>query len=177
MGVQPLRWISRSRAKYGDKNLAPFKLQLSHKSQAHSILVIKSMFSWLKTSDYLSDNPWNFVNTKTGDDLNINLLDTKSLSEKAVSEIIKYIELQPPSSACSRFKFILLFLESVGLRSTELLNARFRDIKFEPEGCFMQVYGKGAKIRVVAIPEQALNALQEYLEKRGLKSIETAPSK
>ena len=37
------------------------------------------------------------------------------------------------------------------------------------------MYGKGSKNRIVAIPNQALDALQEYLKVRGISSIDSAP--
>jgi len=39
----------------------------------------------------------------------------------------------------------------------------------------MQVHGKGAKNRIAAVPGQAFAALQEYLQLRGIGTIETAP--
>jgi len=39
----------------------------------------------------------------------------------------------------------------------------------------MQVHGKGARNRIVAIPGQAFEALQAYLKARGFGGIETAP--
>lgn len=63
----------------------------------------------------------------------------------------------------------------MGLRSAELLQARLGDLRLEPEGWVMQVHGKGARNRVAAVPGQAFDALQEYLDVRGLCGIETAP--
>ena len=77
----------------------------------------------------------------------------------------------PRASAC----VILRFVESVGLRSAELLGATLGDFQKEPEGWIMQVYGKGAKNRIAAVPGQALNALHDYLAARNLGSLETAP--
>jgi integrase len=39
----------------------------------------------------------------------------------------------------------------------------------------LQVHGKGAKNRIAAVPNQAFDALQAYLQARRLGSIETAP--
>jgi integrase len=75
-------------------------------------------------------------------------------------------------------RFILLFVEAVGLRSAELLSATLGDLRMEPEGCngwVMQVHGKGARNRIAAVPGQALHALQDYLAERGLGTIQTAP--
>jgi len=171
----PKKWISRARAKPGAPGWAPFRGLLSRKSQAQAIVIVASMFTWLQSARYISANPWVLVNQKTGDDASEKMLDTKALSESAVQEILKFIELQPPSPARSRIRFILRFVESVGLRSAELLNARLDDLRLEPEGWVMQIHGKGAKNRIAAVPGQAYEALQEYLNLRGLQGIETAP--
>ncbi len=171
----PTKWISRARAKPGAPGWAPFRGPLSRKSQAQAIIIVASMFTWLQSARYLSANPWLLVNQKTGDDAREKMLDTKALSESAVIEILKFIDEQPPSPARSRIRFILRFVESVGLRSAELLNARLDDLRLEPEGWVMQIHGKGAKNRIAAVPGQAFEALQEYLQLRGLQGVETAP--
>lgn len=63
----------------------------------------------------------------------------------------------------------------MGLRSAELLQARLGDLRLEPESWVTQVQGKGARNRVTAVPGQAFDALQEYLDARGPGGIETAP--
>ena len=171
----PAKWISRVRAKPGAPGWAPFKGPLSRKSQAQAIVIIAALFAWLQSARHLLANPWLLVNQKTGDDASEKMLDSKALSEGAMQEILKYIEAQKPSPSRTRIRFILRFMESVGLRSAELINARLADFRLEPEGWVMQVHGKGAKNRIAAVPGQAIEALQEYLELRGVGSLQSAP--
>ena len=77
----------------------------------------------------------------------------------------------------ARIRFILRFIESVGLRSAELLNATLEDLRLESEGWVMQVHGKGAKNRIAAVPRQAFDALQQYLAFRGVGPVQSAPPK
>lgn len=172
----PARWISRTRAAPGQLGWAPFRGPLSHQSRRQAIVIVASMFTWLQSAQYIQANPWVLVNKKTGDDREHQVLDTKAFSEVVMSEIYRFIDEQDPSPSRTRIRFILRFVESVGLRSAELLQARLGDLRLEPEGWVMQVFGKGAKNRVVAIPGQAFNALQDYLDARGLGGIETAPA-
>ena len=171
----PLRWISRARAAPGQSGWAPFRGQLSHASCRQTIVIISSMFAWLQSAQYLSSNPWVLVNQSTGDDPGKKMLDTKALSEAAMLEVLRFIDAQAPSPSRARIRFILLFVEAVGLRSAELLSATLGDLRMEPEGWVMQVHGKGSKNRIAAVPGQALHALQDYLLVRGLGSIQTAP--
>ncbi|MBP8287727.1 MAG: tyrosine-type recombinase/integrase [Rhodoferax sp.] len=173
----PAHWISRVHAKPGAPGWAPFRGPLSRKSQTQAIVIVASLFTWLQSARYLPANPWLLMNQKTGDDASEKMLDTKAFSEGAVLEILKFIGAQPPSPSSTRMRFILRFLESVDLRSAELLNAKLEDFRLEPEGWVMQVHGKGAKNRIAAVPGQAYEALQEYLELRGVGSIQSAPPK
>ena len=118
------------------------------------------MFTWLQSAQYLAANPW---------------LDTKAFSESAIGEVIRFIDNQAPSASRARIRFILRFVAAVGLRSAELLQARLGNLRMEPEGWVMQVHGKGARNRIAAVPGQALEALQDYLQARHLGGIETAP--
>jgi integrase len=171
----PAKWISRARAKPCAPGWAPFRGPLSHSSHRQAVVIIASLFTWLQAAQYLQANPWLLVNQKTGDDRNEKMLDTKALSESAVLEILRFIDAQAPSPARSRIRFILKFVETVGLRSAELLSAKLGDLRMEPEGWVMQIHGKGSKNRIAAVPGQAFQALQEYLNLRGLGGIETAP--
>ena len=117
------------------------------------------------------------MNQNTDDDRNKKMLDSKALSEAAMREVLRFIDAQAPSPSRARMRFILLFVEAVGLRSAELLSATLGDLRMKPEGWngwVLQVHGKGAKNRIAAVPDQALHALQDYLAARGLGSIQAA---
>jgi integrase len=171
----PREWMSRARAAPGEKGWAPFRGPLSHQSQKQAVIITASLFAWLQAAQYLTANPWLLVNQKTGDDRQQKMLDTKALSEEASQEILRFLDAQPPGPSRERMRFILRFVESVGLRSAELLGARLGDFQKEPEGWVLQVHGKGAKNRIAAVPGQALNALQDYLAARELGSLDSAP--
>lgn len=172
----PKQWQSRARATPGTVGWAPFRgSKLSHKSRQYAINVLASLFTWLQSAQYISRNPWVLVNRKLGDDPDARQLDSKALSEGTMAEILRVIHAKPPSPSRERIVFILRFVEAVGLRSQELISARLSDFSLEPEGWVLHVHGKGAKNRVAAVPGQAHDALQTYLQARGLGGISTAP--
>ena len=74
------------------------------------------------------------VNQATGDDPGQKMLDTKALSEAAMQKMLRFIDAQAPSPSPARIRFILLFVEAVGLRSAELLSATLGDLRMEREG-------------------------------------------
>ena len=170
----PASWFSRRSAAPGQTGWAPFRGQLSHDSQQQSIVIVASLFTWLQSAQYLQGNPWVLINKKTGDDSQRNVLDTKALSEMASIEILRFIDQQAPSPARSRIRFIVVFISTVGLRSSELLSAKLGDIHREPEGWMMHVHGKSAKNRIVHLPGKARSALQTYIETRGIDDLESA---
>lgn len=116
------------------------------------------------------------MNTKIGDTPDRKVLESKAFSEPAMQGFLDFIDAQPPSPSSNRMRFILRFVEAVGLRSAELLGAKLDDLQLEPEGWVLNVHGKGAKNRVANVPAQAYEALQAYLAQRGLGSLQVAPT-
>ena len=171
----PARWISRDRATPGQPGWAPFRGPLSHASHRQAVVIVNALFTWLQAAQYIPSNPWQLVNKKTGDDRDMKMLDSKALSEAAMAEVLRFVDAQPVTASSTRIRFILRFVESVGLRSAELLGATLKDIRLEPEGWVIQIHGKGAKNRIAAMPGQALNALQVYLHHRDLGRLQDAP--
>ena len=168
----PASWISRRSAAPGQVGWAPFRGQLSHDSQQQAIVIVASLFTWLQSAQYLQGNPWVLVNKKTGDDKQKNVLDTKAFSANASAAILQFIDQQVPSPSRTRIRFIVVFLSSVGLRSSELLNAKLGQIQHASEGWLLQVHGKGAKNRIVHLPGQAMAALHDYLSACGMEALE-----
>ena len=123
----PPRWISRVRAAPSQPGWAPFRGPLSHASCRQAVVIIASLFAWLQAAQYLTANPWVLVNQATSDDPGKKMLDTKALSEAAMREVLRFIDAQAPSPSRARIRFIVLFVEAVGLRSAELLSATLGD--------------------------------------------------
>lgn len=169
----PVHWISRRKASPGDIGWAPFRGQLSATSKRQVLTVVGALFSWLQSARYIHSSPWALINAKEASGLTQTctenaLLDSKAFSEAAMQEILRFVDAQKPAPARNRIRLILRFMESVGLRSAELLSAKLGDLHKEPEGWFMDVTGKGNRRRVVALPGHAFAALQRYLADRGL---------
>jgi integrase len=172
----PPGWISRNRISPGQIGWAPFKGPLTSASQQQAVKILGGLFAWLTASQYLSGNPWMLVNTATGStDQVTQALDTKSISDGALEQIHDFLDAQPPSPSLHRISFVITFMEAVGLRSSELVNARLADFSLQPEGWTLRVVGKGSKTRTVYVPRPAFDALQTYLDHRSLGGIESAP--
>lgn len=172
----PDRWISRRKAAPGEPGWAPFRGQLTKSSYKQAVTIVSQLFGWLLSAQYIKSDPWRLVNKKTGDDREASLLDTKSISKGTMAEIQRVIDESLPSPSRFRIQFLLRFVPATGIRSTELLHARLSDFRLSDDGAWtLQVHGKGAKNRLVVIPGQAYDALQEYLARRGLGDLQSAP--
>ena len=102
--------------------------------------------------------------------------EVKAITEGAMQALLRYFEQAEPSPAIHRMRFVLRFLESMGLRASELLTARLGDLVTLPEGLALKVHGKGAKNRHVTLNRQAREALNDYLAVRGLGDFLQAPA-
>lgn len=173
----PPAWISRAKAQPMAQGWAPFRGPLSAASRRLSLIVLASFFDWLVAAGYLPRNPWALINRKIGDaqERVAEQLDTRAFTPEAWAAILGAIDAQPPSPARARMQFVLRFVEATGLRSAELVSARLDHLRRHRDGWVMAVHGKGDKTRVVAVPEQARQALEAYLAARQLPSIEHAP--
>lgn len=169
----PDQWMSKRHLAPGVPGWAPFRGQLLPQSRKQALVIVSSLFAWLTEGGYLQGNPWALMGKKRGAPQDDVIFENKAFSEDVMAKFLTFLASQPPSPSRSRMRFILLFLESVGLRSSEFLSARLGDLQCINEGWFLQVQGKGSKKRLAAIPQQALESLSDYLLDRGLNSIKS----
>lgn len=171
----PDQWMSRRHLSPGMPGWAPFRGQLLPQSRKQALVIVSSLFAWLTEGGYLQSNPWTLMGKKRGAHQDDVIFESKAFSEDVMAKFLTFLESQAPSPSRARMRFILLFLESVGLRSSEFLSARLGDLQCIDEGWFLQVQGKGSKKRLAAIPQQALESLSDYLADRGLNPVESNP--
>jgi site-specific recombinase XerD len=172
----PPAWISKEKHSPLTPGWAPFKGQLSIESQRQAVLVLGGLFSWLTATHYLAQgNPWLLVNRRIGDDVNRVELDTRAFTPEAWGAILTFVDAQAPSPSQARIRFVLRFTEGTGLRASELLGCRLGDFRLVRGRWALQVQGKGARNRVIAVPSSASAALHEYLLARGHSSLPLAP--
>ena len=171
----PEAWMSRRRAVRYGPGWTPFAGQLSLASQQHALTVVGSLFRWLVAAHYLRANPWALVKTRLGDDPRHSALHSRAFTPAAWDAIVAYVVSQPASPTQARALFLLHFNEGAGLRAAELVGAELGHFGWVGDGWAMQVHGKGARHRVVAVPPQSVRALNQYLACRGLPPLGEAP--
>ena len=129
--------------------------KLSKASISRKVIAIKEFHKFLKKEDYTKDNPAKLIETPKSD---------KALPQVlSVDEINKMISsIDGKDSLSIRNRAMMELLYACGLRISELLSLRLRNIHFMEK--YLEVIGKGDKERVVPIGEMALSALRNYIE-------------
>ena len=120
---------------------------------SHYITVINSFYSFLISENEISSNPCeNIANPKIIKKL------PNYLTEEEVNKLLNIKIITPYDY---RNKAMLELLYATGLRISELCNLKLSDVDIS--NCFVRVYGKGKKERIVPITDLALNHLQIYI--------------
>ena len=136
---------------------------------ARKISALKRFFAYLKQSGRITTNPVNAVSAPR-----ISRYHPSYLSASDIARVIETIgksradAARPLSSARDRAMIELLY--GSGLRISELISLRLKDIEFEAG--FIRVEGKGNKQRLVPIGDFAARALKLYLESRSPQKVQ-----
>lgn len=128
---------------------------LSARSQARKLIALRQLFSFLKRERILEINPTEDVDLPR---FGRRLPDFLSLDE--VERLIAQPDRKSPRGL--RDGAMLETLYATGLRVSELIRLRLRDVNFDAG--YLLAFGKGRKERLVPIGEVALTSLRSYLE-------------
>jgi len=83
------------------------------------------------------------------------------IPENALAEILK----QPKNTKMGkRDRFFMILLYDTGARLSEILNLKLKDIDMAAPEPFVQLTGKGNKIRVVPLMDKTVEHLNDYLD-------------
>ena len=125
------------------------------KTVAHYITVINSFYTFLVNENVINENPClNISSPKIPKKL------PTYLTEDEVDRLLNVNLLTPYDY---RNKAMLELLYASGLRISELINLKIMDVDLV--NCFVRVFGKGKKERIVPISDIAINYLKLYIER------------
>jgi integrase/recombinase XerC len=134
------------------------KERIKRTSVVRKLATLRTFFKYLKREGLVAKNPAKLVATpKGGRDLPHALTVDEAFSIMDVPDITGLLG--------SRDRAILEFLYSSGLRVGELTALNPNDLDLA--GGMVRVMGKGGKERMVPIGSKAIEALREYLARRG----------
>ena len=128
---------------------------IGSRSLAHHITVVNSFYDFLGREKVIENNPC----------LNIILpkLPQKLPNYLTEEEINKLLDINLVTPYDYRNKAMLELLYATGLRISELVNLKITDIDLH--NCFVRVFGKGKKERIVPIGDVAIKYLTIYVDR------------
>lgn len=130
----------------------------SPRTQARMLASLRQFFLWQMADGLREDNPTEQIkNPKIGKPL------PKTLSEDDVTRLLDSPDTDTILGL--RDKAMLEVMYACGLRVSELVNLSLDELNLQAG--WLQITGKGNKMRLVPLGEYALNALNAYLARRG----------
>ena len=125
---------------------------------ARKVAAIKSFFSFLQAEGILRKNPAESINSpRVGKSL------PRPLSVREIDELLEQ-PARRSSPEARRDRAMLEALYATGMRVTEMVSLDMRDVHLTRPGAHIRCLGKGAKERTLPLQEQAIQALESYLE-------------
>ncbi len=156
----------------------PFSGPLSPTSQRQSAVILNALFSWLVNAGYLAGNPLSLSRQRNR---NAQSRITRYLDEVLWLEVKMTIDSMPKESNRDRehyfrMRWIFSLLYLCGLRISEVVNNTMgcffcrRDRNGE-ERWWLEVLGKGSKLRIVPATNELMVELARYRREKGLSSL------
>ena len=130
---------------------------LSFGTQAQRLIPVQQFFSWLRRNGLVDTNPASDLSMPRPD----RRLPEATLTAAEMTLILACPDVKRPLGL--RDRSVLEVFYSCGVRRSELIDLRLRDIDFDRGTVFVRC-GKGAKDRYVPIGERALFWLRLYVE-------------
>lgn len=139
--------------RYRDRNGKPLKKS----SRNHHLIALRSFLRYLARHEEMDVLPSDRVELADEGDREIKVLDEDTLARLLSAP-------DPKTKQGPRDKAILELLFSTGLRVSELVGLDVSDIN--PKTREVSILGKGRKLRVVFVSDDAVDALKNYLSSR-----------
>lgn len=123
-------------------------------SVSRKLSSLRSFYKFLVLNDYTDNNPFILISSPKKEKKIPKFINYQGIDEIFEIPDIKTIDGQ-------REKVILEILYGSGVRVSELVNIKIKDIDFKDKTIL--IFGKGSKERVVSFGEMALDALNIYI--------------
>jgi integrase/recombinase XerD len=171
------RWVLKSgyKCSRSDPNWRPFAGPLSATSQRQAMVILNSMFSWLVSAGYLAGNPLSLSRQRQR---RAKPQVTRFLDEELWQEVKAMIAAMPQETDRDRehyfrVRWLISMLYVCGLRISEVVQNTMggffcRRDKEGEERWWLEICGKGSKIRLVPATQELMVELARYRREYGL---------
>jgi len=140
---------------------------LGARSRARHLVTIRGFYRFLVEEKVITNDPTRIIDLpKSG----LKLPDV--LSFKEVERVLNTPDINKPAGARDAAMIELLY--AAGLRVSELVNLKVQDVNLE--ACFVRVFGKGSKERVVPIGLYAKEKIDFYIKTFRAKLLKNVAS-
>ena len=172
------RWLGPKNVQRAEDGWRPFNGPLSVASRRNAVVVVRQLFNFLKKTGYLIFNPFDQVSPKVpllkGEGAPQAFAD-RSLTPEQWSAVIDRLDLIPEGWPRERMKLILMLGKSLGMRASEMLDARAgwittRRIGFR-ERRAIEIVGKGSKVRRLPLNAEQIDIIESAMRARGFPGI------
>ena len=144
-------------------------------------MIVRQLFNFLKRTGYLIFNPFDQVSSKVpllkGEGAPQAFAD-RSLTPDQWEEVVARIPLLPEGLPRERMKLILMMGKSLGMRASEMLDARTDWIVLRRVGLSVrpaiEIVGKGSKVRRLPLTTEQRSIIESALAARGIPSLQAA---
>ena len=126
---------------------------ISDRTLAHNVSVIKSFYKFLLIEKYIDINPSEF--------LELPKLKKQLPTTLSKEEVETLLDIDLKDNYSYRNKAMLELMYATGLRVSELVNLRINDIDFD--NCYVRTMGKGSKERIIPINDYSIYYIKKYI--------------
>ncbi|MDQ1835337.1 MULTISPECIES: tyrosine-type recombinase/integrase [Massilia] len=168
------QWIATTRFARADPRWRPFCGPLADVSQLQALTVIKSLFRWACTAEYLQANPAQLL---TGMRAVGSEAIERHLPPTAISLLLEAADVlqdATPGAALrrARARFLVQAYYLTAVRLNELIGADMRSIRRDDSGAWwLHVLGKGSRRGKVPVPPSLLAEFRQYRQAFGLAAL------
>jgi integrase len=162
---------SGSNAKRGEPGWKPFKQGLTESSLKTAVNCIYSLFDYLETAQYLRRNPMKLMRNRvrSSETLEVRALNRQAgiLSPRQWGLLIETMRQMPEATYDERreklrTQLIIGMLYFLGLRVSDLVNAKWQDFRVVNDKWWFEVVGKGNKKALLPVTTQLLDIIKTY---------------
>ena len=177
LAAPPARWCGPRHHQRWSPLWRPLEGPLSSAALRQSIVILRSLFTFLVSQNYLIGNAFAGVALPREQGRVLGSKRTLSFGQwDALEERLDEISGDPLGRRQAR---AIRWLYAIGLRLAEMANAHCGDLQpvsyrlpdgTEDNGWMLSVLGKGNKLRQVPVPDRLVQELQLELEQNGLEA-------
>lgn len=174
-------WIGPKNTPRESPAWRPFNGPLGPSSRKNAIVVVRQLYNFLKKTGYLIFNPFDQVSPKVpllkGEGAPQAFAD-RSLTEAQWDDIVAHLAILPEGWPRERMKLILMMGKSLGMRASEMIEARAdwiveRRVGFKVRRA-IEILGKGAKIRRLPLNDEQSRIIDDAFRARGFMGLQGA---